>query len=226
MKRVLRFLFRIYFLPTIGTLSAMSAAALVGSQIMKIDIFGSWYTMQPMFGLMFAVIFGYSLNTIYRSLALSMNCRRADFFLGCQVIFLAAAAASTLITILTAMIPRIFRFGYAVMAPVEDPGLLEMVPLYSSPLSWPVIFLVLLLMQPTGAALGELFLHKKALSLVLTSVSMLLSIVAVVVLLFITDGTIEIGLPLAALILGGIAVLGIVCDIVFYRTNRKAVVRL
>lgn len=225
MSRALRFIARMYLLPVVGSVAVISAIAFFGSQIMYLEVVASWYVMLPMFSIIFAVIYSFSLVTLYRQLALSANCRRRDFFWGSQISFLIFALANTAIIAVVAVLPRLLHIGYDLLSQTEDLSLFEMVPLYAAPASWPVLFLLFLALQPVGTAMGELYYRSKLLSTVLMVVYMVLSVAAVVVALFATDGTIDIGTAPMMIALGVLLVIGIVCDILFARTNARAVVR-
>jgi len=228
MKRALCFLSRQYLLPCMGAMAVVAIIALLGSQVLHIEILGSWYVMLPMFSIMFAVIYSFSLITLYRQIALSFNCRRHDFFWGCQATFLLFALANTALIALAGVLPRILHFGYALLPQAMDASMdniIDTIPLYAEAVSWPVMFLLYLFLQPVGAGIGELYGRHKVLSGVLLAVYMILSTAAVVLLLFVTDGTLNIGPAPVLIALGVFAVIGIVCDILFGRANRNAVVR-
>lgn len=225
MKRALRFMARVYLGPTAGAMGFIAVSSLVGSQVLELELLGSWYIMLPMFAILFAMIYGWTMLLLYRPLALSMNCRRQDFFLAAQVSFLLFALVCLAIIVLAGTLPRLLHFGYAVRPVAEDPGLFELPPLYANPGTWPVLFLFLLLLQPMGAATGELYYRHKVLTTVLMIVFMLLSVAVVVLLMFVTDGSISVSPAILAGSCAVMALIGIGCDAAFYRGNQTAVVR-
>lgn len=225
MKRALCFMARIYLGPTAGVMAFFAVASLVGSQALEIELFSSWYVMLPMFAIIFAMIYGWTLTLLYRIQALSMNCRRQDFFWASQVTFLLFALISLAVIALAGTLPRLLHFGYAVQPVVEDPRLMEMTPLYADPRTWPVLFLFYVLIQPMGAATGELYYRHKVLATVLMIVFMLVSVASVVLMMFLTDGSVSIAPAIIAVGCGVMALIGIVCDIAFYWCNKTAVVR-
>lgn len=225
MTRAIYFLLRQYIVPSLGAIAVMGAAALVGSQIFHLELLGSWYSMYPMFAIIFAVIYSWTAILLYRSLALSMNCRRQDFFWAAQVCFLLFALGALVIAAVMGTLPRLLHFGYDVWPVTEDPRLYEMVPLYADPKSWPILFLFTLVLQYVGAASGELYYHHKVLATVLMGLIMLLSVAAVVVMMFMMDGSLSIGPAIIGVGCSVMALIGLVCDIAFYRCNKTAVVR-
>lgn len=220
MSRALRYLLRSYALPVVGSSAAVSAVALVLSQGLHLNFADSYYEMLPIFGVIFMSIFGFSLTTAYQQMALTMNCRRRDFFAASQLLFLGCSVVCMLLTALAGVLPELLGMGYA---PSE---LFDTVrPLYAAPGSWPVLFLLYWLLQPVGAALGALYGHHKVWAVSLFVLIMLLCVVAVVLLLFVQDGTLHIGMLPVFVFCGVLAVIAVACEIYYGSANAKAVVR-
>ncbi len=224
MFKALRYLGRTYLLTMLGSGAVIAALAVVCTHVVTIEVFGAWYAMLPMFFVLFALIYGLYIPSLYRNTALSFGCRRWDFFWACQAAFVLATLGFAAISLLAGWLPSILPGGYASYEWASDmraygtPGWFAPAPLAG-------LALIELALQSIGAAGGELVAKYKVLGVVLLIVCMLLGVVFTVTTMFVLDGTIV--LPPAVIwgALGGLAVAAVVCDVLFYRANRKAVVR-
>lgn len=223
MKGALRYLWDVYISTSLASVGTFGLIALVGSPVLKIEFFDSYYYMMPMILVIFVIIFAFNISTIFRNMALSMNCLRRHFFWGCQVSFLAVALAGTAIVWLTGALPELTGIGYPWTG--EHAITLSGRPAYIEPAQLLFLLAVVLLLQPIGAALGGLYGKSKVWATVLLIIIILLGIGATVLMLFVNNG--ELSLPPAVPIglLCALAVIGAVCEVYFWRSNAKTIVR-
>lgn len=221
MKNALRYLWDVYISTSLGAVGSFALISLVGSPVLDIQFFGSYYYMLPMILIIFVIIFSFNISTIFRNMALSMNCLRRHFFWGCQAAFVAVALAGTALVWLAGTLPGLTGIGY----PVQESGLMSGMPAYIQPVQLLFLLAVSLLLQPTGAALGGLYSRSKVWATVLLIIVILLGIVGTVLMLFVNGG--EISLPPAVPVglLCVLTVIGAVCEVYFWRSNAKTVVR-
>lgn len=223
MKGALRYLWDVYISPSLGAVGTFALISLVGSPVLKVEFFGSYYYMLPMFLLIFVIIFSFNISTIFRNMALSMNCLRRHFFWGCQAAFITVALAGTAIVWLAGALPELTGIGY----PVQESGnmVLSGTPAYIQPAQVLFLLAVSLLLQPTGAALGGLYGKSKVWATVLLIIVILLGIAGTVLMLFVNGG--ELSLPPAVPVglLCTLTVIGAVSEVYFWRSNAKTIVR-
>lgn len=222
MKGALRYLFDNYVRTSLASVGTFGLLSLLGSPVLKIEFFSSYYYMMPMILVIFTVIFSFNITTIYRNMALSMNCLRRHFFWGCQAAFAAVALAGTAIVWLTGALPGLTGLGY--MAKDVSP-VLSGAPAYSQP--GPLLFLLAAsaLLQPTGAALGGVYGRSKAWATVLLVIVILLGIAGTVLMLFVNDGTLSLPPAVPVSLLCALAVICAGCEVYFWRSNARTVVR-
>lgn len=223
MKGTLRYLWDTYISTSLAAVGAFALISLVGSPVLKVEFFGSYYYMLPMILLIFVIIFAFNITTIFRNMALSMNCLRRNFFWGCQAAFIAVALLGTAIVWVAGTLPGLTGIGY----PMPEHGgmMLSGVPAYVQPAQLLFLLAVALLLQPTGAALGGLYGRSKVWAVILLIAVVLLGIAGTVLMLFVNGG--ELSLPAAVPIglLCALTVIGAVCEVYFWRSNAKTVVR-
>ena len=223
MKGALRYLWDVYISPSLAAVGSFALISLVGSPVLNIQFFGSYYYMLPMILLIFVIIFSFNISTIFRNMALSMNCLRRNFFWACQAAFAAVALAGTAIVWLAGTLPELTGIGYA----VRDSGgmLLSGMPAYIQPAQVLFTLAVSLLLQPTGAALGGLYGKSKVWAVILLLAVVLLGIAGTVLMLFVNAG--ELSLPPAVPVglLCVLTVTGAVSEVYFWRSNAKTIVR-
>ena len=223
MKGTLRYLWDTYISTSLAAVGAFALISLVGSPVLKVEFFGSYYYMLPMILLIFVIIFAFNITTIFRNMALSMNCLRRNFFWGCQAAFIAVALLGTAIVWVAGTLPGLTGLGY----PMQEGGsmMLSGTPAYVQPAQLLFLLAVALLLQPTGAALGGLYGRSKVWAVILLIAVVLLGIAGTVLMLFVNGG--ELSLPAAVPVglLAALAVIGAVCEVYFWRSNAKTVVR-
>lgn len=224
MLKALRHLGRTYLLTMLGSGAVITALVVVCTHVVTIEIFGSWYAMLPLFFVLFTLIYGIYIPSLYRNTALSFGCRRWDFFWACQAAFVLATLGCTLLAGLAGYLPKLLPGGYATVE-LGSSVYIDLPPAWFAPAPLAGLALVELALQLIGAAGGELVARHKALGVVMLIVTMLLGMVLTLLTLFVMDGTIV--LPPAVIwgALGGLVAVAVVCDVLFYRSNRKAVVR-
>lgn len=223
MRGALWFLWRFYVLLTLGSTGAVALAGLAGSQWLRLEFLGAYYDMLPMMVIIFFVLYAFNLVAVYRSVALSMNCRRRDFFWASQLAFAVNAPLATLITWLAGMAPRLLGMEYVSL--MERGEGLTGLPVYVQPRMCLFLLAVLLLIQPVSAAMGALYGRSKVLATVLLVVVMLLAIAATTLLLFVSDGTIPFTTTVMWAAVGVLALVCAGCQVYFYRANAVACVR-
>lgn len=224
MKNALHYLWYTYISTALTALGAFALISLVGSPVLKIEFVGSYYYMMPMILVIFIIIFAFNLSTIFRNMALSMNCLRRHFFWGCQVSFLVVALVGTAIVWLTGTLPELMGIGYVVQE--GEPALfLAGMPAYVQPVQLAILLAVSLLIQPIGAALGGLYGKSKAWAVVLLVVVTLLGIAATMVMLFANDGDLILPPAVPIGLLCALVVMAAVCEVYFWRSNAKTIVR-
>lgn len=223
MKGALRYLWDTYICPSLGAVGTFALISLVGSPVLKVEFFSSYYYMLPMILLIFVIIFSFNISTIFRNMALSMNCLRRHFFWGCQAAFVAVALAGTAIIWLAGVLPDLVGIGYA-MQESNNP-ISGGMPAYAEPTQLLFLLAVSLLLQPTGAALGGLYGKSKVWATVLLIIVILLGVAGTVLMLFVNGG--ELSLPPAVPVglLCALTVIGAVSEVYFWRSNAKTIVR-
>ena len=188
----------------------------------QVTFFATYLMMYPMFPIIFLMIFGYTLTTLYRNLALSFQCRRTDFFWGSQVAFLVTGLGCGAITAV---------MGYAANTLLDPHALAAQADFFTDGILWakpgavPVLLVIGLCLQPMGAVLGSLYEKHRILTTVLLVVFLLLAVASTVVSLFVADGTLPISKNVVLGVCAFFIVLALVCEVVYYRSNRNAVVR-
>lgn len=222
MKAALRYLWSTYISTCLAALGVVALISLAGSQVLKIRIMATYYYMLPMMTVIFVIIFSFNVTTIYRNMALSMNCLRRHFFWACQLAFVITALGGIAIVWLAGALPALTGMGYVVS---DGSPALSGTPFFTRP--GPLLFLlaVSLFLQPMGAALGGLYGMSKAWAMVCLMIVVLLGIAGTVLLLFVSDGTVVLPPAVTAGFLTGMAVICGVCEVYFWRSNAKTVVR-
>lgn len=224
MKNALRYLWDTYISTSLLAVGTFSLIALVGSPVLGIQLFSSYYYMLPMIQTIFIIVFSFNLSTIFRNMALSMNCLRRHFFWGCQVSFLVVALAGTAIVWLAGVLPELTGIGYVFLE--EEPALaLAGKPAYTEPVQLLFLLAVTLLLQPIGAALGGLYGKSKAWAMVLLLTVTLLGIGATLVMLFTNNGHFSLPPAVPAGLLCTLTVFCAACEVYFWRSNAKTIVR-
>lgn len=223
MKGALRYLWDVYISTSLAAVGCFALISLVGSPVLKVEFFGSYYYMLPMILLIFVIIFSFNISTIFRNMALSMNCLRRNFFWACQAAFIAVALVGTAIIWLTGALPDLMGIGYA-MQESNNP-ISGGMPAYIQPAQVLFLLAVSLLLQPIGAALGGLYGRSKVWATVLLVIVILLGIAGTVLMLFVNGG--ELSLPPAVPVglLCVLTVIGAVSEVCFWRSNAKTIVR-
>ena len=223
MKGTLRYLWDTYISTSLAAVGSFALISLVGSPVLKVEFFGSYYYMLPMILLIFVIIFSFNISTIFRNMALSMNCLRRHFFWGCQAAFLAVALAGTAIIWLAGVLPDLVGIGYAMQE--RNNPISGGMPAYIQPVQLLFLLALSLLLQPTGAALGGMYGKSKVWATVLLVIVILLGIAGTVLMLFVNAG--ELSLPPAVPIglLCVLTVTGAVSEVYFWRSNAKTIVR-
>ena len=223
MKGALRYLWSTYISTSLAAVGSFALISLVGSPVLKVEFFGSYYYMLPMILLIFVIIFSFNISTIFRNMALSMNCLRRHFFWGCQAAFLAVALAGTAIIWLAGVLPDLVGIGYAMQE--RNNPISGGMPAYIQPVQLLFLLALSLLLQPTGAALGGMYGKSKVWATVLLVIVILLGIAGTVLMLFVNAG--ELSLPPAVPIglLCVLTVTGAVSEVYFWRSNAKTIVR-
>lgn len=224
MKNALRYLWYVYISTALLAVGAFALIALIGSPVLRIEFIASYYYMMPMILLIFIIIFSFNLATIFRNMALSMNCLRRHFFWGCQVSFVLVALAGTAIVWLTGALPELTGMGYVIPEGEHALSLAGM-PAYIQPGQLLFTLAVSLLLQPIGAALGGLYGRSKVWAMILLLVVVLLGIVGTMVMLFTNDGSLSLPPAVPIGLLCTLAVMGAGCEVYFWRSNAKTIVR-
>lgn len=223
MKGALRYLFDNYVRTSLAAVGTFALISLAGSPVLKIEFFSSYYYMMPMILVIFISIFSFNIATIYRNMALSMNCLRRHFFWACQLAFAAVALAGLVIVWLTGVLPGLTGIGYALQegAPLSLAGK----PAYAEPAQLLFLLAASLLLQPIGAALGGLYGRSKVWATVLLVIVILLGIAGTVLMLFVNDGTLALPPAVPAGLLCALAAICAGCEVYFWRSNAKTIVR-
>ncbi len=223
MNRAVRYLAVTYLKNLFLSAGIIGLLGTLGTHVAHIELFSMWYAILPMFFVIFAFVYGFTLVTLYRHIALSFHCRRKDFFLGCQAVFVAGALGSALLLWAFGRLPVLLPGGYA---PYEFGGsVFYGMPFWADKTVILVMSGLLLLLQPVGAALGGLMERRKVLGIIVYILILMLAVAATTLSLFALDGSFT--LPREIVLGGGagLAALAILCEIYFYCSNRKAVVR-
>ena len=188
----------------------------------QVTFFATYLMMYPMFPIIFLMIFGYTLTTLYRNMALSFQCRRTDFFWGSQIAFLVTGLGCGAITAV---------MGYAANTLLDLTNLAASDTFFQNGILWakpgavPVLLVIGLCLQPMGAVLGSLYEKHRIITSVLLVVFLLLAVISTVVSLFVADGTLPISKNVILWVCAVFAVLALGSEVLYYRSNRNAVVR-
>lgn len=223
MKGALRYLWDTYISTSLAAVGSFALISLMGSPVLNIQFFASYFYMLPMILLIFVVIFSFNISTIFRNMALSMNCLRRHFFWGCQLAFAAVALAGIAIVWLAGALPGLMDIGY----PVQEHGgmMLSDMPAYIQPAQLLFLLAVTMFIQPAGAALGGLYGKSKVWAMILLVAVILLGIVGTVLMLFVNGGVLSLSPVVPVGLLCVLAVVGAGSEAYFWNSNMKAVVR-
>ena len=223
MKQALLFLWDRYISQTLYA-NLVLGVLVVGINYLfpQTSLFATYLTMYPMFPIIFLMIFGYTLTTLHRNMALSFQCRRTDFFWGSQIAFLVTGLGCAVIV---AVMSFACEHLLDLSAMAASDSFLENGILWAKPEAVPVLLVIGLCLQPMGAALGCLYEKHRILTTVLLVVFLLLAVASTVVSLFVADGTLPISKNVVLGVCAFFIVLALVCEVVYYRSNRNAVVR-
>lgn len=224
MVKALRYLCKTYLTVFLGAGAVISALTVLFSQVAKIEPFSTYYTMLPLFFVLFALICSFNLTTLYRNTALSFGCRRTDFFWGAQAAFVIATLGCILLAALAGVLPKLLWGRYATVK-IDSSVYIDMPPSWFTPGALAAIGGLCLTLQPIGAAVSGLFNKNKVAAGVFFVLIMLAGVAFTVVAMFVMDGTIVLPRLVIGVTFGALAALAVVCDILFWRSNRKAVVR-
>lgn len=226
MKGARWFLWDIYMKIILASTGVMSALSLAVSQAVRIEYFAAYYYMLPMMVVMFMAIYSFNLTIAPRNMALSMNCRRADFFWTSQAAFVVTDVVCILIVWLAGNLPGLLGWGYA-FSDSEKYTFINGAPLYAGPGMCLFLLAVCLFLQPIGAAAGCLYDKHKALATVFIIIVVFLGMVGTVILLLVGDGSIpkNIMRTIGGVTLAVLGVLCALCEVHYYRSNARAVVR-
>lgn len=223
MKQALLFLWERYVSVLLWSNLALGALILGTNYLFpQTDLFASYLMVYPMFPIILLLIFSYTLTTLYRNMALSFQCRRADFFWGSQLAFLVTGLGCSGIM---AVIGFACEHLLDLPALASGKSVLENGILWIKPEAIPVLLVVGLCLQPMGAVLGSLYEKHKVITTVILVVIMILAVAATVASLFVADGTLSVS---RTVILGICAAFGgaaLVSEMLYYRSNQKTVVR-
>ena len=223
MKGALRYLWSTYISTSLAAVGTFALISLVGSPVLNIQFFASYFYMLPMILLIFVIIFAFNITTIFRNMALSMNCLRRHFFWGCQAAFVAVALAGTAIIWLAGVLPDLVGFGYAMQE--RNNPISGGMPAYIQPAQLVFLLAVTLFIQPAGAALGGLYGKSKVWAVVLLVAVVLLGIVGTVLMLFVNGGVLSLSPVVPVGLLCVLTVVGAGSEAYFWNSNMKAVVR-
>ena len=138
--------------------------------------------------------------------------------------FLAVALLGTAIIWLTGALPELTGIGYAIPEG-EHAVMLAGKPAYIQPGQLLFTLAVSLLLQPIGAALGGLYGRSKVWATILLITVILLGIGGTVLMLFVNSGTVSLPPAVPASLLCTLAVIGVVSEVYFWRSNAKTIVR-
>ncbi len=223
MSRAFRYLGSTYLKNFLLSAGIIGLLATLGTHVAHIELFSMWYAILPMFFVIFAFVYGFTMITLYRQSALSFNCRRTDFFAGCQVAFVVGALASVLLLWVFGRLPGLLPGGYA---PYEFGGsIFYGMPSWGGRTSLLALSGALLLLQPIGAALGEVMAKRKALGMILYVLSIMVATASTTASFFLLDGSLVLPEAVIFTAVGILVALAVLCEIFFYCCNRKAVVR-
>lgn len=186
------------------------------------DYFSVYLVMYPLFPIIFLLIYGYNLSILWRNMVLSFQCRRTDFFWASQIAFLVTGLGCILLTV---------AMGYACNQFLDLSAMAARETILRGGIIWgrlsaaPVLLVVGLALQPIGAALGSVYEKHKIITSVILILLLLLGVAATVLCMFLSDGTLTIARPILWGTCITFGVLALVGEVIYYRSNQKAVVR-
>lgn len=156
MTRCFRYLASAYLFPAVGLTVLLTALAVLGSQLLQLSFFDSYFHGLPVMAALFLFFYSINLATYMMDIHLSMGGRRRDLFPAVLLIWLTAALLCLGSTILAALLPEWLGWENQPQTGV---------PFYRGPAAWPVLLLLYLLVQSAGTCAGRLFRRRKALGL-------------------------------------------------------------
>ena len=179
MKRTFRFLWQFHW-PNLAALVGFAAAVTLGAVASGVpqgneNIFQTYFGGFPMMVLMLLFILSFALCTSNLNLALSCGARRRDFFWGIQGLLLAYTLTAWLLQNIMACIPVLMRW--------TDFGRWTALMTFGKMSVWafPLASMTVLAL---GCLCGLLFSRSKVLGSIVMVVAMLVSIAAVMLLMF------------------------------------------
>ena len=228
MTRCIRYLSGSYLKYTLICALVFGAGSAVGSQLLGLNFFDSYYMALPLMISLFLTLYSTSLSTYQLELSLSMGGRRIDYFAAVLIIWLTATLLSLAVTILAAMIPEWLGWGSS-----DFPDTLSWAnhnrtgaPSFRTPAVWPMLSLLYLMLQSFGAVIGRVLSRHKVLAGIFMAVFLML-ITALLCFAMIAR-SLELqtnwALSLPALCLMLLALI-LLFTILFHRQLRRAVVR-
>lgn len=223
MKQALLFLWDRYISQTLYA-NLVLGVLVVGINYLfpQTSLFATYLMMYPMFPIIFLMIFGYTLTTLYRNMALSFQCRRTDFFWGSQIAFLVTGlGCAAIVAVMSFACEHLLDLS--TMAASDS--FFENGIFWAKPGALPVLLVIGLCLQPMGAVLGSLYEKHRIITSVLLVVFLLLAVISTVVSLFVADGTLPISKNVILGVCAVFAVLALGSEVIYYRSNRNAVVR-
>lgn len=223
MKQALLFLWEQYISPILRVNLVLGVLVIAFNYLFpQTEYFSIYLVMYPMFPIMFLLIYGYTLTTLHRNMVLSFQCRRADLFWGSQVAFLVTGLGCGLLTAAMGWACNTF-LDLSAMAGGEN--IFQSGIIWARPGAIPVLLVIALSLQPIGAALGSLYEQHKIITSVILIVILLLGVAATVLSMLLSDGSLTVARPVILGICAAFAVLALMGEIAYYRSNQKAVVR-
>lgn len=223
MKQALLFLWEWYISVVLRVNLVLGVLVVVLNYLFpQTEYFSIYLVMYPLFPIIFLLIYGYNLSTLWRNIVLSFQCRRTDFFWASQVAFLLTGLGCILLTV---------AMGYACNQFLDLSSMAVRDTILRGGIIWgrlsalPILLVVALTLQPIGAALGSLYEKHKIITSVILILLLLLGVAATVLCMFLSDGTLTIARPIIFGTCTVFIVLALAGEIVYYRSNQKAVVR-
>lgn len=222
MKSALLFQWRWLIRINLACCGIFALMSYIGSQCLKISFLAQYYHLMPLLCSIFLVIYAFGGTTTYRNLALSMGCRRRDYFWATQAAYVCSALLSVALVWLTGALPGLLGMDYAVFS--EGVELFSGKPLYCQGTYLVFTLVIYLLIQPVGGAMGGLYFRHRVTAGVFLAAVIIVSCVGTIITLFVMDGTLHIPAFIPWVILGVLGAACAFCEVWFWRSNGKAVV--
>ena len=223
MKKALTFLWKQYIFQ-ITVINLVLGLLILATNYLfpQQSMFAIYLMMYPLFSILFLVIYGFNLTSVWQNIALSFQCRRRDFYWASQVAFLATGLGIALVVVGMGWLYTNV-LDLSVMAAGRT--FLKHGLLWARPEIIPIMLVMAVGLQPVGAGLGRLYEAHKIISTVILMLIMLMGTLSTTATLFIGEWGLELGMPTLLGVCVVLTLMALVGEAYYYHSVQTAVVR-